>query len=103
MAKRPAGEGETPDDGSEPTLLYLVGRIDRVVRQAIGGVVKEQGLSVNQYTTLSVLDRRSGLVRDEDGVRERFGVRCARATVLIVLLVLCLLGGGGWGYARWRR
>jgi DNA-binding MarR family transcriptional regulator len=49
------------DDGDEPTLLYLVGRIDRVVRQAIGRVVKDQGLSVNQYTTLSVLDRRSGL------------------------------------------
>ena len=24
-------------------------------------------------------------------------------TVLIVFLVLFLLGGGGWGYARWRR
>jgi hypothetical protein len=24
-------------------------------------------------------------------------------TVLIVLLVLFLLGGGGWGYSRWRR
>jgi len=23
-------------------------------------------------------------------------------TVLIVLLVLFLLGGGGWGYRRWR-
>jgi hypothetical protein len=23
-------------------------------------------------------------------------------TVLIVLLVLFLLGGGGWGYSRWR-
>ena len=52
---------EVTDDGSEPTLLYLVGRIDRVVRQAIGTVLKTQGLSVNQYTTLSVLDRRSGL------------------------------------------
>ena len=49
------------DDGSEPTLLYLVGRIDRVVRRAIGTVLEAQGLSVNQYTTLSVLDRRSGL------------------------------------------
>jgi DNA-binding MarR family transcriptional regulator len=61
MAKRSAGADGTSDDGSEPTLLYLVGRIDRVVRQAIGGVVKQQGLSVNQYTTLSVLARRSGL------------------------------------------
>ena len=24
-------------------------------------------------------------------------------TLLIVLLVLFLLGGGGWGYSRWRR
>ena len=52
---------EITDDGTEPTLLYLVGRIDRVVRRAIGAVLKAQGLSVNQYTTLSVLDRRSGL------------------------------------------
>ncbi|HET6835621.1 MAG TPA: MarR family transcriptional regulator [Acidimicrobiales bacterium] len=52
---------EITDDGSEPTLLYLVGRIDRVVRRSIGTVLKAQGLSVNQYTTLSVLDRRSGL------------------------------------------
>ena len=35
--------------------------MDRVVRRAIGEAVKEQGLSVNQYTTLSVLDHRSGL------------------------------------------
>ena len=70
MAKRPAdattAKGATPatelaDDGNEPTLLYLVGRMDRVVRRAIGSVLKAQGLSVNQYTTLSVLARRSGL------------------------------------------
>lgn len=60
-AKRPARTVETSDDGSDPTLLYLVGRMDRVVRQAIGGVVQARGLSVNQYTTLSVLDHRSGL------------------------------------------
>jgi DNA-binding MarR family transcriptional regulator len=70
MAKRPAdattAKGATPatelaDDGNEPTLLYLVGRMDRVVRRAIGSVLKARGLSVNQYTTLSVLARRSGL------------------------------------------
>jgi DNA-binding MarR family transcriptional regulator len=55
-----ANVAEITDDG-EPTLLYLVGRIARVVRRAIGAVLKAQGLSVNQYTTLSVLDRRSGL------------------------------------------
>jgi DNA-binding MarR family transcriptional regulator len=49
------------EEGGAPTLLYLVGRIDRVVRQCIGDVVKARGLSVNQYTMLSVLARRSGL------------------------------------------
>ena len=24
-------------------------------------------------------------------------------TILIILLVLFLVGGGGWGYTRWRR
>jgi DNA-binding MarR family transcriptional regulator len=53
--------GGTPEEGGSPTLLYLVGRIDRVVRRHIHDAVKGYGLSVNQYTTLSVLDRRSGL------------------------------------------
>jgi DNA-binding MarR family transcriptional regulator len=61
MAKRPVSATEAADDGREPTLLYLVGRIDRVVRRAMGTVLKAQGLSVNQYATLSVLDRLSGL------------------------------------------
>jgi DNA-binding MarR family transcriptional regulator len=55
---------DSPDPreaAGDPTLLYLVGRIDRVVRQAIRTVVGARGLSVNQYTTLSVLDRSNGL------------------------------------------
>ena len=32
-----------------------------MIRRHIDDVVKARGLSVNQYTTLSVLDRRSGL------------------------------------------
>ena len=40
--------------------------------------------------------------RDQYG-GELFGVRWAMETVLIVLLVLFVLGGGGWGYSRWRR
>jgi hypothetical protein len=55
MAKRPVSATEATDDGREPTLLYLVGRIDRVVRRAMGSVLTAQGLSVNQYATLSVL------------------------------------------------
>jgi DNA-binding MarR family transcriptional regulator len=61
MAKRPVSATETTADDREPTLLYLVGRIDRVVRRAMGTVLEVQGLSVNQYATLSVLDRREGL------------------------------------------
>jgi DNA-binding MarR family transcriptional regulator len=61
MAKRPVSATEATDDGREPTLLYLVGRIDRVVRRAMGSVLTAQGLSVNQYATLSVLNRGSGL------------------------------------------
>jgi DNA-binding MarR family transcriptional regulator len=55
----PAITGSNQSGG--PTLLYLIGRIDRVVRRHIDEVVRAHGLSVNQYTTLSVLQRRSGL------------------------------------------
>src|SRR5262245_31305039 len=61
MAKRAVSAMEAADDGRDPTLLYLVGRIDRVIRRAMRTVLSAQGLSVNQYATLSVLDRRSGL------------------------------------------
>jgi DNA-binding MarR family transcriptional regulator len=60
VARRRATAADRADD-TAPTLLYLVGRVDRVVRRAIDDVARPYGLSVNQYTTLSVLDRRSGL------------------------------------------
>jgi hypothetical protein len=44
-AERTAPPADTSDDSGDPTLLYLLGRIDRVIRQAIGNVVKAQGLS----------------------------------------------------------
>ena len=56
-----AAEERVHLDNGAPTLLYLIGRIDRVVRRHIDDVVGSHGLSVNQYTTLSVLERRSGL------------------------------------------
>jgi len=56
-----AESASAKDPDGTPTLLYLIGRMDRVVRRSIGEAVKDQGLSVNQYTTLSVLDHRSGL------------------------------------------
>jgi DNA-binding MarR family transcriptional regulator len=51
----------TADRPAGATLLYLIGRVDRVVRRSIEEVVAAYGLSVNQYTTLSVLIRRGGL------------------------------------------
>jgi DNA-binding MarR family transcriptional regulator len=57
----PASAPDTRPDRSGATLLYLIGRLDRVVRRAIDDVVKEHGLSVNQYTTMSVLEHHSGL------------------------------------------
>jgi len=60
VAKGRAAPPERADDGS-PTLLYLVGRVDRVVRRAVDEAARPYGLSVSQYTTLSVLARRSGL------------------------------------------
>jgi DNA-binding MarR family transcriptional regulator len=54
---------EARDDNSidSPTLLYLVGRVERVVRRAMNDVLAVHGVSLNQYTTLSVLAIRSGL------------------------------------------
>jgi DNA-binding MarR family transcriptional regulator len=61
MTIRALHEQVPHEDSGTPTLLYLVGRMDRVVRRQINEAIKDRGLSVNQYTTLSVLDRRSGL------------------------------------------
>ena len=51
------------DDGAitGPTLSYAIGRLDRVVRSAIADAVREHGLSVAQYTVLSVLGNRGSL------------------------------------------
>jgi DNA-binding MarR family transcriptional regulator len=49
------------DEPAGPNLLYLIGRLDRIVRRSINDVVRRHGLSAAQYTTLSVLARRGGL------------------------------------------
>jgi DNA-binding MarR family transcriptional regulator len=62
VASKAARTGATgAGDAGAPTLLYLVGRLDRVVRRAILEAVRAHGLSVNEFTTLSVLARRHGL------------------------------------------
>jgi DNA-binding MarR family transcriptional regulator len=40
---------------ASPLVVYLLGRLDRVLRQAIDARVRDHGLTVAQYTALSVL------------------------------------------------
>lgn len=42
-------------------VSYLVGRLDRVLRRRLGAALEPHGLSLSEYTTLSVLRERSGL------------------------------------------
>lgn len=55
LARRPAA------DIDSPRLTYLIGRLHRAVRKRIGTAVKPFGLSVAQYTVLSVLHTRGRL------------------------------------------
>jgi DNA-binding MarR family transcriptional regulator len=44
-----------------PRISYAVGRLDRVLRRRLGEALAAHGLSLPEYTTLSVLSARSGL------------------------------------------
>jgi len=46
---------------TEPRVSYLVGRLDRIVRRRLAAALERHGLSLQEYTTLSVLRARSGL------------------------------------------
>jgi DNA-binding MarR family transcriptional regulator len=48
-------------DASEPRISYVVARLERAIRAAIGERVKPHGLTTSQYTTLSILGVRGGL------------------------------------------
>jgi DNA-binding MarR family transcriptional regulator len=45
----------------EPRISYVVGRLDRVLRRRIAEAVEPHGLTVSQYTALSVIRSRGGL------------------------------------------
>jgi DNA-binding MarR family transcriptional regulator len=45
----------------ELRLTYVIGRLDRVLRRRIGEVLEPHGLTVSQYTALSVMRSRAGL------------------------------------------
>jgi DNA-binding MarR family transcriptional regulator len=50
---------EVQRDG--PRISYVIARLERAIRRAINDRVSRYGLTVLQYTTLSVLGRRGGL------------------------------------------
>jgi DNA-binding MarR family transcriptional regulator len=45
----------------EPRATYLVGRLDRVLRRALGEALAPHDLTLAEYTALSVLRTRDGL------------------------------------------
>jgi DNA-binding MarR family transcriptional regulator len=47
--------------GRSPHISYIVARLERAVRREIGRLVGPRGLSVAQYTTLSIMRSRNGL------------------------------------------
>jgi DNA-binding MarR family transcriptional regulator len=49
------------DHNSEPRISYLVARLDRLVRGNLAEALKPLGVSVPQYTLMSVLAHRPGL------------------------------------------
>ena len=44
-----------------PRISYVIGRLDRALRREIGALVARHGLTVPQYTALSILRDRAGL------------------------------------------
>jgi DNA-binding MarR family transcriptional regulator len=46
---------------TEPTASYLIGRADRIVRHHLEAALAGSGLSISEFTTLSVLTARPGL------------------------------------------
>jgi DNA-binding MarR family transcriptional regulator len=46
---------------SEATLLYLIKQLELVVRSRLETVTRDVGLTVPQYTAMTVLERRPGL------------------------------------------
>jgi DNA-binding MarR family transcriptional regulator len=59
-AKRKTRSGG-PASGVQPRTAYAIGRLERAVRQRLGAVTHRFGLTVAQYTALSVLQARGAL------------------------------------------
>ena len=58
LATPPAAE---PSAGSAPRLTYLVKRLEMAERARMEEVLQTHGVTLHQYTALSLLERRDGL------------------------------------------
>ena len=54
-------EATPADPAGDPRISYVVARLERTIRRSINDRVSVYGLTVLQYTTLSVLGRRGEL------------------------------------------
>ncbi|WP_349898827.1 MarR family winged helix-turn-helix transcriptional regulator [Parafrigoribacterium soli] len=54
-----------PGTGDAVTLLYLIKQVELAIRARLESVTREVGLTVTQYTALTVLERRPGLTSAE--------------------------------------
>jgi DNA-binding MarR family transcriptional regulator len=60
-AETQALAGTTTRQGGRPSLLYLVKQVELAVRAQMDELLKPAGITVLQYTALTVLRRRDGL------------------------------------------
>jgi DNA-binding MarR family transcriptional regulator len=50
-----------PSSDSAPLLLYLMKRVELAVRSQLDDIVRQGGLTTNQYTALTVLERHDDM------------------------------------------
>ena len=61
MARAPTRGDHASLDQVEARLSYVIGRLDRVLRKRLNTALRPYGLTVPEYTALSVLRARDGL------------------------------------------
>lgn len=59
--RRRPGAARSAPPGAPSRMTYAIGRLERAVRRELGRVTRRFGLTVAQYTALSVLKARGGL------------------------------------------
>ena len=60
-ARLPGAARRTAAAPARPRVSYLIGRLDRALRRRLGEALAPGGLSISQYTVLSVLQARGEL------------------------------------------